>query len=104
MRASVLLFLLFQAGWVFAAPEERPVLRAISISAAFGDGRIDINKADARELSERLTGVGEKKALAIISYRKEHGPFRSLRDLERVKGIGPSLVKKNRHLLFVSER
>jgi competence protein ComEA len=54
---------------------------------------VDINKADADTLSKGLNGIGPKKAEAIIQYRKEHGDFKTLKDLENVKGIGEKLAK-----------
>ena len=41
-----------------------------------------------------LTGIGAKKAKAIIKYRTEHGKFKSVNDLSGVKGIGPKMVKR----------
>lgn len=79
----------------------KPPLRAMQFSAPAERDQVNINTADANELSERLKGIGEKKARAIVDYRKAHGPFRSLRQLEGVKGIGPVLVQKNRHLLVL---
>ena len=35
-----------------------------------------------------LKGIGEKKALAVIAYREEHGGFESTEELMKVKGIG----------------
>ncbi|MGI9229019.1 MAG: ComEA family DNA-binding protein [Gammaproteobacteria bacterium] len=59
---------------------------------------IDINTAGMEELME-INGVGEKLAQAIINHREENGPFESLIELTRIRGIGPSLVEKNRDLL-----
>lgn len=50
--------------------------------------QVDINKADAQTISSALSTIGPKKAEAIIQYRKEHGDFKSIKDLENVKGIG----------------
>ena len=44
--------------------------------------RINLNTADVSQLST-LTGVGESKALAIIAYREENGPFTSIEDIDR---------------------
>ena len=103
-----LLFLVFLimpvlvAGAESVAPD-KPVLRVMKLPAP-GEGRVDINTADARELSRRLNGIGEKKAKAIVDYRNANGGFRSLDQLEQVKGIGPAIVKKNRHLIYIDAR
>jgi competence protein ComEA len=56
-------------------------------AARAGQPMIDINRATAAEL-ERLPGIGPSKAKAIVEYREKHGPFRSVRELTNVKGIG----------------
>ncbi|WP_371189184.1 ComEA family DNA-binding protein [Thalassotalea maritima] len=61
---------------------------------AKAEGRIDINSANAQQLTE-LKGIGLKKAQAIIEYRNSHGPFKALSDLTNVKGIGDKFVEKN---------
>lgn len=57
---------------------------------------VNINTADAKTISESLDGIGMKKAEAIVSYRKEHGPFKTSEDLSKVKGIGEKTVAKNK--------
>jgi competence protein ComEA len=59
-------------------------------------GPVNINTADAATLSRELKGVGEKRAQAIVDYRKAHGPFKSADELALVKGIGPAAISKNR--------
>ena len=49
---------------------------------------INVNAATAAEL-DLLPGIGPSRAAAIIESREQEGPFRSLKDLERVSGIGP---------------
>jgi competence protein ComEA len=51
---------------------------------------IDPNRADALTL-ETLPGIGPARAEAIIAERSRR-PFRDLRDLMRVHGLGPSRV------------
>lgn len=62
---------------------------------------VDINTADAKTLAANINGVGNKKAEEIVQYRDKHGPFKSADDLTKVKGIGPSLIEKNRDILLV---
>jgi competence protein ComEA helix-hairpin-helix repeat region len=56
---------------------------------------VNVNRADAETISESLTGIGPKKADAIVQYRKEHGDFQSLKDLENVSGIGEKTLQAN---------
>ncbi|MCG9682801.1 helix-hairpin-helix domain-containing protein [Vibrio sp. Isolate23] len=57
---------------------------------------VNVNTAEAAELATLLSGIGEKKAQAIVLYRDENGPFLKVDDLTLVKGIGPALIDKNR--------
>ena len=38
---------------------------------------------------------------AILAYRDKYGPFADLRELERVPGVGPKLVKKLSEMVAV---
>jgi competence protein ComEA len=60
---------------------------------------VNINTADAQAIADNLNGIGLKKAEAIIAYRKEHGPFKTLEDLKEVKGIGDATVANNEKLI-----
>jgi competence protein ComEA len=61
---------------------------------------VDINTATADQL-DTLPGVGPATAAAIISDRKAHGPFRSVNDLGRVRGIGDAKLEQLRPLVTV---
>lgn len=54
---------------------------------------VDINTATQSEL-ESVKGLGPAKAKAIITYREAHGKFKSLDDLDNVKGFGSASVAK----------
>ena len=57
------------------------------------DQKINLNTADVSKLTT-LTGVGESKALAIIAYREENGPFTSTEDIMNVPGIKEGTYEK----------
>lgn len=63
--------------------------------------QININSADQETLSKTIKGVGEKRAAAILRYREEHGPFKSLDELLQVPGINASILEKNRKRLAI---
>jgi competence protein ComEA len=63
---------------------------------------LDINTATAAELAAVMSGVGAKKAEAIIAYRDVNGRFESIEQLSEVKGIGDALLSRNKDLLRVS--
>lgn len=60
--------------------------------------RISLNKASAEQLSE-IKGLGIKKATAIVNYRQTNGPFKAIKDLTKVKGIGDKFISKNAQYL-----
>ena len=62
-------------------------------AARAGVDRVRINAAGAAELVA-LPGVGPVMAQRIVEYRAAHGPFGSLADLRRVKGIGPRTCER----------
>ncbi|MEW5008691.1 MAG: helix-hairpin-helix domain-containing protein [Cycloclasticus sp.] len=63
-----------------------------SLSAA----AVNINTAAAEQIAKELKGVGAAKAGAIVLYREQHGAFKSLKELSKVKGIGVATIDKNR--------
>ena len=67
----------------------------LSLATTAGE-RVNVNQADADTLATELVGVGPAKAAAIVAYREEQGPFKSIDDLLLVRGIGQSILDKNR--------
>lgn len=64
---------------------------------------VNINNADAKVISESLSGIGMKKAEAIVQYRAANGPFKTAMDLAKVKGIGEKTVEKNKADILLSD-
>jgi len=62
--------------------------------------RVNLNTATAEDLI-RLKGIGEKTAKAILEYRDQNGPFRSVDELTQVKGIGKKKLEALRPFLTV---
>lgn len=60
-----------------------------------GPGSISINSGTKEELM-RLPRVGEVMAQRIIDYRSTHGGFRTIDELNNVKGIGDKTLEKIR--------
>ncbi|NMZ42451.1 ComEA family DNA-binding protein [Pseudomonas proteolytica] len=63
--------------------------------------KVNLNAADAETLRRDLFGIGAAKAKAIIAYRESNGSFTAVDELLEVKGIGKSLLEKNRDRLEV---
>ena len=60
---------------------------------------VNINTADAATLAQSLRGIGQSKAEAIVAYRKENGPFKSVDDLVNVRGIGAKTMEQLRPMI-----
>jgi competence protein ComEA len=65
-----------------------------------GDGRVNLNTADAAAL-DTLPGVGPATAAKILAWREEHGRFESVEDLLDVGGIGEAKLDAIRDLVTV---
>lgn len=86
-RVSIIIVLVIIIGWL-------PNLWAADSQ------KININTASADELVN-LKGVGEKKAEAIIEFRKTNGRFKQPEDLIEVPGIGPKTLEANKNRIVV---
>jgi competence protein ComEA len=75
------------------------VVAATTVDPAQG-GLLDLNTASTSDL-DGLPGIGQSFAERIIEYRTTNGPFASVEDLQKVKGIGAALFAKIAPLVSV---
>jgi competence protein ComEA len=73
---------------------------AADAAGAAPNGLLDLNTASASDL-DGLPGIGKSFADRIIEYRTTNGPFTSVEDLQKVKGIGAALFAKIAPLVSV---
>ncbi len=57
--------------------------------------KINLNKADSKTLANSISGIGPKRAEAIVKYREEHKGFKSLEELAQVPGLGSKFIAKH---------
>jgi competence ComEA-like helix-hairpin-helix protein len=67
-------------------------------AAVLAGAPLDVNRASAVDL-QVIRGLGPSLSHEIITFREEHGPFCSVADLVKVKGIGPKRIKQWEKLL-----
>ncbi len=63
---------------------------------------IDINKAEPAELT-LLPAIGKVRAERIVTWRDEHGPFRSLEELKEAARLSTRDMDRIRGLVTLSE-
>jgi competence protein ComEA len=61
-------------------------------AGAAATDRIDLNTASADELGT-LPRVGPVLAQRIVDWRKEHGNFKTVEELDAVDGVGPKMLE-----------
>lgn len=71
-----------------------------AVSSLFSGRAIDLNAASAADLAA-IPGIGDATAAKIVEDRSLRGPFPSVDDLDRVKGIGPHAIARFRDYVTV---
>ena len=82
----------------FAAGEKEGATQSNETLASME--KININKADTKTLTT-LKGIGKDRAVKIVEYREQNGPFQKIEDLMKVKGIGKKIFEQNKNVLSV---
>jgi competence protein ComEA len=72
------------------------LVAGLTVMVPAAAGPVNVNVADARTLQKELVGIGPAKAQAIVTAREKNGPFKTLDEVARVKGVGKKLVDRNR--------
>ncbi len=103
----------FWIGWPVpknAVLETQPDQKAIAqvpsvspvpaVSPAQVPSKVNLNRASADEL-QALPGVGPVLAQRMVDWRKMHGRYRTIDDLQEVKGIGKKRLEQLRPLVTV---
>jgi competence protein ComEA len=79
----------------------KAVLLTAGLMAFPAFAAVNVNTATQSEL-EAVKGLGPAKAKAIITYREAHGGFKSLDELDNVKGFGKASIEKLQDELTVA--
>ncbi|XP_046360471.2 endonuclease/exonuclease/phosphatase family domain-containing protein 1-like [Haliotis rufescens] len=64
--------------------------------------KVNVNSANVFQLM-KVKGLGQSLAENIVIYRDKKGPFKSIDDLVKVKGIGPSILSAIQHSLTLDD-
>ena len=102
MNKSILKKIVFAVLMLFAASCLVGSLAAADMNSASGTELVNINDASVKELAV-LSGIGKKKAEAIIAYRNENGKFESVDDMKKVKGVGKKTFEKIKNSITVKQ-
>ena len=60
--------------------------------AAAVEKKININSASVGQLTA-VQGIGQDTAENIVAYIKEHGPFKTIEEVQEVNGIGKARLE-----------
>ncbi|PRD26152.1 UNVERIFIED_CONTAM: mazG [Trichonephila clavipes] len=86
--------------YYLSRPSQQQTNKQLSSSVSISGDKISLNQANLAQL-QSLSGVGAKKAQAIMEYRQKNGGFKKIDELVNVKGIGPKLLEKNKARLIL---
>lgn len=67
-----------------------------------GNSKINVNTSNVFQLM-KINGIGQVLAENIVTYRDKKGPFKSVDDLVKVKGIGQNILSAIRYQICLVE-
>lgn len=71
-----------------------------TVSLAVNTVGVNLNTS-SRHLLRYVSGIGNKIAEAIITYRQDNGPFKSRKELMKVKGLGAKVFEQSAGFLRI---
>jgi competence protein ComEA len=96
LKGCIVLCLLGVIGFISPVNAATEVSAKTSIDTTITvNESVNINTATAELLALKLTGIGIKRAQAIVEYRRDNGLFQSAEQLQSIKGISAAIVEKN---------
>lgn len=75
----------------------------VQAAAKASDKKININTASVEEL-QKLPRIGAQVAQRIVDFRKEHGKFKKIEEIMKVRGIGEKTFNKIKNMITVGEK
>lgn len=93
-----LIALLMLAHWIRLTARGRAPIEIDRLDARPYQFQIDVNHATWVEWMQ-LEGIGEALGRRIVEDREQHGPFRNVEDVGRVRGIGAKTLEQIRPYL-----
>lgn len=72
-----------------------------SVTAAYASDTVNINTASIEVLADELVGVGPELAKRIVDFRERYCELKSTEALGDVRGVGPSLLTKNKGKIVI---
>ena len=98
LAAAAILAGLLAVGTVGAAPAPQKAGEAGKTGAV-----VDLNVATEAQLQD-VPGIGPSLAKKIVEFRKENGPFKTVDDLMKIRGIGEKSIERLRPYLTVGKK
>jgi len=77
-----------------------PLAAEVTQQTGAGKTKVNINAASLTDL-QGLPRIGPKIAQRILDFRKEHGPFKKIEELMKVRGIGEKVFSNLKDLITV---
>jgi competence protein ComEA len=84
------------------APGSDEEMRTIARYLTRHFGVVNVNEADAQEI-QAVLGVDVRTADAIVSYRRDHGEFKTLDELKQVEGVDAQVIDREKDSIILRQ-